>query len=127
MNECNAMRLALACSVLGIILLFLFSSWAEQSSAPVNINELSLDNVGSGVKVCGNPTSQRTSKGHLFFSLDDGTGGINIVVFNTTAGRMNISLAALETASPVCALGQLEEYPPGSGGLELVAKKVFLE
>lgn len=128
MNERNAMRLALMCSVVGLILLFLFSSWAEQSAAPARISELSLDNMGSGVKLCGNLTGMRVNKGHVFMQVDDGTGSMRVVVFNNTASRINQSgsgVFSLKSGDGICASGQLEEYPPGSGELELVAKKVF--
>jgi aspartyl/asparaginyl-tRNA synthetase len=123
MDEGRARILALFCSVLGIAFLFVASSWIEQYSEPSMISGLSLDDVGYGIKVCGNATDVRSSKGNIFFGITDGTGTLNSVIFSNI---LHGNTTGLENNMPICATGELEEYPPGSGSLEIIVKKVVL-
>ena len=124
MEEGKAKLLALACSVLGLAILYGSSILLEQSSVPASISTLSLDYVGSSAKVCGNITEARATKGAVFLTLDDGTGSIRLVVFNNT--HTNQSIYATKKGGTLCAFGQTQEYPPGSGEIELVGRKVVL-
>jgi len=123
MEERSVKMLALACSVAGLAILYFSSALMEQASLPADIKTLSLDDVGSSAKVCGSVTGLKNSKGNLLFSISDNrTDSIHAVVFNSTASRLNVS--GILNGNDVCLLGQIQEYPPGSGVIEIVASKV---
>jgi aspartyl/asparaginyl-tRNA synthetase len=122
MDEGKARTLALLCSIAGLAVLYFSSAMAEQASAPAEIRTLSMDSVGTNAKICGSVAEAKASKGNIFFQLQDNTSSMRVVIFNSTASRMNVS-GILERSS-MCVLGQVQEYPPGSGAIELVANKV---
>jgi aspartyl/asparaginyl-tRNA synthetase len=122
MEEGRARTLALLCSVAGLVIIYFSSTLVEQASAPVEINTLSLDDVGTSAKVCGSVAGAKTSKGNIFLQMQDNTSSVRLVIFNSTASRMDIG--AVLNLSSICALGQVQEYPPGSGEIELIVNKV---
>ena len=125
MNEQNAKILALLCSVAGLAILYFSSALVEQASAPADISKLSLDDVGTSAKVCGSVAGLKNTKGNLLFSLQENTSSPNslrVVIFNSTASRMNTS--GIVNSNIICILGQIQEYPQGSGEIELVVSKV---
>ena len=128
MEERTAKMLALACSVAGLAILYFSSALMEQASLPADIKTLSLDDVGSSAKVCGSVTGLKNTKGNLLFSIADNrtdsihTDSIHAVIFNSTASRLNVS--GISNGNNICLLGQIQEYPPGSGVIEIVASKV---
>lgn len=128
MDERSARLLALMCSVLGVALLYLSSSWLEQMSAAESISGLGLDRTGSFVKVCGNIAEKKENGGNLFFRVSDNTGEIMAVVFKATAARLNRSTGIynMGVSDSACFFGSINEYPPGSGGIELLVKNVVL-
>ncbi len=121
MNENKAKTLALVCSIAGLAVLYFSSALAEQA-APVGAGALSLDDVGTSAKLCGNVSGAKTSKGNVFFSLQDGTGSMRVVIFNSTTSRINAS--GISNGGSICALGRVQEYPPGSGEIELIVSRV---
>jgi exonuclease VII large subunit len=129
MEERSALKLALLCSLAGLVLLYFSSAWLERSSLPTKASDVTIDLAGFGIKVCGNLSSFRTMRGHVFFGLQDGTGNVGVVVFNTTAAKINASgtgIYSLSVGRSACVIGSVEEYPPGEGSIEVVAKKVVL-
>jgi len=122
MEERTARILALACSVAGLATIYFSSALVEQSSVTADIGTLSLDDVGTSAVVCGSVAGLKASKGHIFFGLQDNTSTLRAVIFNSTAGRMNLS--GVSNGNSICLLGQLQEYPPGSGEIEIVVSKV---
>ena len=123
MEEHNMRVLALLCSVAGLVILYFSSALAEQAATPVALNSIAMDDAGTSVKVCGNITSCKTTNGHVFLQLLDTTGTLRLVVFNTTAIRINASCSL--NGRSACAMGQIQEYPPGSGSIEMIASMVI--
>jgi len=122
MEEHSMKMLALACSVAGLVILYFSSALMEQAALPADIKALSLDDVGSSAKVCGSVTGLKNSKGNLLFSLaDNETNSIHAVIFNSTAVRLDAS--GILNGNSICLLGQIQEYPPGSGVIEIVVSK----
>ena len=116
MKENTLKAVSVFCAVLGLVLVYMAST--TLSSTQIQTNQLSMKDIGKAVKVCGEVESKRTSKGHIFFTLSDGYGSINIVVFNSTAMKLNETgrgLYGLREGNYACATGKLTEYPEGSG------------
>jgi exonuclease VII large subunit len=120
MDERKARILAVLCSVAGLALLYISAQYIELAPAPANISTLTLDKSGMPAVACGNVSETSASRGHTFFMISDGTGSIDVVIFNSTAQ----SGLKVENGDAVCVSGTLEEWPAGSGRPEIVAKKV---
>lgn len=125
MDEGKAKTLALLCSIAGLAILYFSSAMAEQASAPAEIRTLSMDSVGTNAKICGSVAEAKGNKGNTFIQLQDNTSSMRVVIFNNTASRMNAS-GILEHSS-VCITGRVQEYPPGSGEIEIVANNIRLQ
>jgi len=109
MDESFLTRVAVVCSVAGLVALFLLSN--STTSAIVPIGELTAENVGIVTRVCGNITNKYTSKqGHIFFHVTDRSGGIDVVVFNNSVGRVGANPHNLSTGNRVCILGRVDIY-----------------
>ncbi len=123
MEETTLRNTALLCSIIGLILLFYISN---QIQATININTITIDDVGKGFRVCGTISSKRVSNNHIFLDIEDQTGSIKLVIFNTTALKLNetgVSPYELRAGIEICAPGIAEEYPKGTGELELVYRR----
>ncbi len=121
MKEATLKYAAVFCSILGLALVYIASTTLSTASIPTD--RLSMRDIGKAVKVCGEIESKRVSKGHIFFTLSDGYGNINVAVFNSTAIRLNntgTNLYSLKQGGYACAAGRLAEYPEGSGTLEII-------
>lgn len=123
MEETTLRNIALLCAVVGLVLLFYISN---QIQATVDINTITIDDVGKSFKICGTINSRRVSNNHIFLNIEDQTGSIKFVIFNTTALKLNetgISPYELKEGTEICAPGVAEEYPKGSGELELIYRR----
>lgn len=120
MNDAVLRTAAVACSLIGLALVFVASQAIDITA---EIAAMTSDNVGKSYRICGEAASKRIVKNHIFFTLSDGTGSIPVVVFNSTALKLNstgYSLYAVKHNELLCATGKLTEYPKGSGKLEFV-------
>ncbi len=71
MDERMALRLSLLCSLAGLGGLYLVSEFIEARAT--STGSITIDDVGSTFMVCGNLSSGRVSKGHVFQTLNDGS------------------------------------------------------
>jgi len=127
MQEKSLVFVALVLSLAGLLLIFVFSGNVGEAA---DIADIEIEDVGSAMKICGNITSARVSKNHIFLDIRDGTGTIKFVIFNTTALMLKergISPYELGAGQSICAPGIVEEYPKGSGTLEMVYRAGTIE
>lgn len=126
MRESHVKKIAVLISVVGLIILYLISFTI---SGTTSISDITIEDVGRTVKVCGNVTSFRNSNNHIFFTLDDGNR-INAVIFNSTALQLNQSGSnpyQLGVGDLLCVPGVVEEYPKNSGQLEIIYRAGVIE
>ncbi len=124
MQEKAIRNIALACSLAGLVILFYASEHMEMP--PVSIGEISMDDVGAGLKICGEVEGKRISNNHVFMQIRDGTGSIRLVVFNSTALKLRdsgIDVYGFSEGENLCSTGVVDEYPKGSGELEVIYRK----
>ncbi|OYT42970.1 MAG: hypothetical protein B6U88_02245 [Candidatus Aenigmarchaeota archaeon ex4484_56] len=122
MKEKDLRNFSLLCSILGLLVLFFASKKLE--SVVTKISDLTFNDIGKRVKVCGNITSYYLSKkNHLFLGLEDSTDSIDIVIFNSTISKLNLDPHILNKNQEICVLGTLTEY---KSGLEIIADNVEL-
>jgi aspartyl/asparaginyl-tRNA synthetase len=109
MNEKLFTRVSVLLAVSGLIGLFIYVNVVEFDS--LDVNSITYDDVGNAVKVCGNVSEKYISKNnHLFFRLSDETGGIKVVVFNSTVGKLDVDVKELKDGDSLCVLGNVDVY-----------------
>jgi len=120
MEERMLLKISIACSIIGLIGLFFFASAME--AVVVNIGDLTPDDVGISTKVCGNVTKVSVSKnGHIFLDIEDGTGKIDAVIFNSSVSTLGIDPYFITEDDSICATGKLDVY---RNELEIIPKKI---
>lgn len=125
MDEKTLRNFSVATSIIGLLLLFVASRYAEPGS--IRIKEITTEDVGLDVRACGVIGSIFTSKdGHVFASLnEDGTGddsSIKVVIFSSTAKRIEqqVKISALKKGDALCVSGEISLY---EGELEIIARE----
>lgn len=114
MKEKDLRNISILCSLFGLVILFFVSKNLE--SVRTDIGDITIDDVGKRLRVCGNITSLHFSKGHVFLDLQDSTDSIDITVFNSTKTDIQF-----ERNQQICVLGTVTEY---KSNLEIIADKV---
>ncbi|GEM_PF-1330910 len=107
-------RLALGCSVAGVLLLFCYSLSVQPKELPVS--EIERSKVGSRVSVQGMIEWSHESGSTLLFTVFDGNR-VNAVMFNARPEER----LAVRKGSFVRVTGLVKEY---HGKLELVAERI---
>lgn len=128
MQEKTLRNLALFCSIIGLITLFYVSGFV--SPVQIKIEQITIEDLGKEVFVCGVVGEKKVSNNHIFLDIIDDTGTIKLVVFNKTAIKLTGSGTNpydIEKGDIICANGVIDEYPKGSGDLELVYRKGTFE
>ncbi|MFB6189981.1 MAG: exodeoxyribonuclease VII large subunit [Candidatus Nanohaloarchaea archaeon] len=107
----NVYRASIFFAVIGLTLMYFSSLY--MSLDHVEVGEIEKSWSGKNVKIGGEVTSFSTSSGHSFFQVNDSTGEIQVVKFD--------SKLALERGDEVNVTGQVSLY---RGQLEIIAKEV---
>jgi DNA/RNA endonuclease YhcR with UshA esterase domain len=127
MEEATLRKLAALCTVVGLVLLY-YASIQIQGCA--DIDSITIDDVGKGFRACGTITAKTVSNNHIFFDVQDDTGSIKFVIFNTTALKLKetgISPYTLKEGTDIRVTGVADEYPKGTGKLELIYRGGSIE
>jgi exonuclease VII large subunit len=120
MNETMLRNLAIVCAIIGLGLLYVISVQIQEC---IDIDSITINDVGKRFLACGTISGMSVKNNHIFFNIDDNTGSIRFVIFNTSAIKLNesgISPYSLSTGTKIRANGIADEYPKGSGSLELI-------
>lgn len=127
MREKTLRNIAVICSIVGLIMLFLISRNLELESKPTNIGEITVDDIGENVRICGEITSKFVSKkGNIFLRLMDETGGIPVVIFENTAEKLKrykIDAYEINKGDEICITGDVDEW---EDKIEVKCKKIEL-
>ena len=117
MEEKFIRNISIICSVVGLAFLFFLSKTIELKQT--NINQISPEDEGKNVKICGNVSSKSISKtNHVFLRLRDDSGSIGIVIFNNTAKKVDLNF---DRNDNICVVGSVDEY---ENKLEIIAKNI---
>ena len=119
MNEKTLMKLSLAGAVIGICALFFVTS--HLNTPHVNIGEIDLSFVSREVNISGTVKNlYRHADGHVFFDLEDDSGTIKIVLWDSTVRALSTAGFAIEELAVMKRLeivGSVELY---QGELEVI-------
>ncbi len=119
-SDKNLIKLSAAVSVIGIAMLFVAVQLAEpQAVRIVDINDAMLGKI---VGVNGTIDSINTNNGNVFIKLYDGTGRIDVVVFERNA-RNNKDVYNVKEGWNITVTGKVAVY---KAGLEIIAESVTL-
>ena len=129
MDERLLRKLSMLGVGIGMVILVFISSLAQGCT---DIGSISIEDVGAWRTVCGDVDSVYITKGHIFFDISDETSKIKFVIFNSSIAGLDpfgVNLYNIKTGTPMNASGIVEEYPSGSGKLQIVYKRgnIFLE
>ena len=84
----------------------------------MHIGDIDSMVIGSNVNVTGNAKDvYKHRDGHVFFTLDDGTGQIKVVIWKDVAKQLEISGSMIRKNKTINIEGRIEEY---KGELELI-------
>lgn len=111
MRRKDTYRISVFLAVIGLTLIYFSSLYL--SLEKVAIGDIKKSWSGRNVKVEGNVTSFSKSSGHAFIDVEDSTGEILVVDFDSDL--------KLERGDTVTVTGHVEIY---EGTLEIVAKEV---
>jgi DNA/RNA endonuclease YhcR with UshA esterase domain len=116
MNEKTLRNIAIICSLSGLTILFFISQNLDIERT--NIGEISVDELGRVVKICGSMKDKFVSKKeNIFFNLKDETGEIKVVIFKNTAKSIKkkfkidpYTLNETRGGEEICVVGEVDEY-----------------
>ena len=115
LQQYNIARIALISAIAGIAFLFALTTAFE--SAQANISELNEQMAGGSVLLKGRVDSAWSSKGTLFFQLNDGTGKMQAVIFNPSEEQKQV----IAKNAFVAVTGKVQVY---KNALEIIVAKV---
>jgi len=104
-------------AIIGIILLYFYSFTLVQNQ--IDIGEIDSGTVGSTVNVSGKVEDVYFHRdGHVFFTLDDGTGDIKVILWKDVAKQLELSGSdRIRNNKTITIEGKIEKY---KGELELM-------
>jgi exonuclease VII large subunit len=119
MKEKALLYISIVCSVVGLVVLYYISQVIELPKT--DIVEITPDDIGKNVKVCGEIVSKSVSRNkHVFLQLQDTTDKIDVVIFNNSVEKLNAT--GLKKGENVCIIGTIDEY---QGKLEVLPKQII--
>jgi len=123
MEEKLLLKISIVCALIGLAVLFWVSRNLELATN--KIGEITIEDLGKNVKVCGKIASKFESKtNHIFLRLQDDSGNIDVVIFNSTAEnikKLGTDPYQLKKYDNICVTGNVEEY---NEKLEIITKKI---
>jgi len=116
-KESSLNRFCFIGAIIGIVLLYFYSFTLVQSQ--IGIGEIDSGTVGSTVNVSGKTEDVYFHKdGHVFFTLDDGTGNIKVVLWKDVVKQLELSGSdRIRNNKTLSIEGKIEKY---KGELELI-------
>lgn len=122
MNEKHLFKLAIICSILGLIAVVIASLYIEPEVS--GISSIAEMKDGTYVKITGNVTNIRQTEKAAFIGVSDGTGEITIVAFADNSGLIQKEVLPpfLDKGSKVAIEGKTSAY---NGKTELLAESII--
>ena len=112
LNDRLIFKVALITSLVGIIGMLVFASYIEPKE--IQIKEITRNNIGETVAVTGVVESikESSSGSSCFMELNDGTGKINLIVFESTLVELQDAGNYLNSfkTHKVKVIGSITEY-----------------
>ena len=120
MDEQRLAQLALVCAALGLAGLLAASQLLLVE--PLALERITIADAGRTVQACGSVASVREKNSNVFLTLEEDGARLPLVVFASSAANLP-ELKGIQRGDRVCATAAVNEYPAGSGSLELVYRR----
>ena len=112
LNDKMIFKVALITSLIGIIGMLVFASYIEPKE--IQIKDITRNNIGETVAVTGVVESikESSSGSSCFIELNDGTGKINLIIFESTLVELQDAGNDLDSfkGHKVKVIGSITEY-----------------
>ena len=112
LNDRIIFKVALITSLVGIIGMLVFASYIEPKE--IQIKDITRNNIGETVAVTGviESIKESSSGSSCFIELNDGTGKINLIIFESTLVELQDAGNDLESFEnqKVKVIGSITEY-----------------
>ncbi len=118
-SDRSLIRISLAISAIGLVLLFLFVQFYQP--AKIGAGDITEGMSGNIVNVAGTVDKINVNDGNIFIDFSDETGNINIVMFQKDA--VNTDAYSIKDGDSVTITGKVTVYKMR---LEIVASSVSL-
>ena len=121
MDESMLMKISLAGIALSLIAILAFVSSIQPVT--MDIADISAGSIGKTVSLKGTITGMFTSEGNAFFTLDDGTGEVRVVIWRDSmkkAALKGADMEAIEENNTISLTGEVASY---EGALEITARE----
>ena len=118
MNEARLAKISFAGAVFGLLILYLLVN--QVYSLHVNIGEIDSGYVGKTVNITGVAKDVKTSKGNMFFDIQDGTGEIKVVLWEDALELLELSgidVNEIKDGNELNIIGNVQLY---RGELEII-------
>jgi DNA/RNA endonuclease YhcR with UshA esterase domain len=120
-DEQKLMRISFIGSIAGIVAIYLIV--LNITTPGIDIGEITGSFVGSEVNVTGTVSDvYKHRSGHVFFTLDDGSGSIKVVLWESLVSEMlkrGWEISDIREGSVLNLVGEVEMY---KGDLEVIPK-----
>lgn len=113
MEEKTLLKIALVCSIFGILIVFIFADKLEPPL--VNISDISKSYIDRDVKIHGNIISSKVTSSVIILDVKDDTGIIKVVAFDKEEFEADKNQEAE-------IFGSVKDY---NGVLEIESKKII--
>lgn len=122
LTERGLLKVSLVGTIVGLVALYFVVGTLVVESR--NIGDVASSSIGSSVSVNGTISGMRTSDGNMFFTLDDGTGKIKVVLWKNVLDRLvlkGFDLEKIKDGEKVMVEGSVEGY---KGEMEIIGKEI---
>ena len=124
-TENQLLKVSLAGTLIGLVALyFVVGSLVVESK---KVSEITSSSIGSSVSVNGTINGFKKNGDNVFFSLDDGTGNLSVVLWKNVLDRLKlqgVDVDKIKDGNKVDIIGTVEGY---KGQMEIIPTKVWIE
>ncbi len=122
LSERGLLKISLIGTVIGLVALyFVVGTLVPEEKV---IGEISTGSIGAFVEVSGTISEFRQSEGNIFFTLEDSSGSIKVVLWKNVLDRLvlkGFDLEKLKDGNKVVVEGSVEGY---KGEMEIIGRGV---
>ncbi|GEM_PF-1974812 len=108
MKDESLYKVSLVASMVGLVLLFLFSYISDPETK--EISDMGRDDIGSNVEVSGTVVDVNRHDGHLFIDLEDRESTIDVVLFRDNIQNMELDPETIEKGDDITVTGEVDMY-----------------
>lgn len=125
LSESQLLKISLVGTIVGLVALYFVVGTLVVESK--NIGNVTTSSIGSFVSVNGTINGLKTTDGNMFFTLEDATGKIKIVLWKNVLDRLvlkGFGLGKIADGNKVVVEGSVEGY---KGEMEVIGNDLTIQ